>query len=171
MRLTQKSPVTGTGLQGLGLGSSGHEDSGVWPQAGGVHMLDGEGVLGGGSSVARSRGQLAGRQGQRWPGHSTRGNEGLSTQQWVHWETHPFKQDNCPCSWPPDIRSAFLQCHSLMASSFQNMQSPADLSNHEFHRVSSLGWSKHQDGFKASGHPIPPPPICTGRKELTKACC
>lgn len=47
----------------LGFGSSGHEDSGIWPQAGGVHVLDGEGVLGGGSSVARSRGQLsAGRQ-------------------------------------------------------------------------------------------------------------
>ena len=106
--------------------------------------------------TARASSQPVGRRGQRWPGRSTRGNEGLSSQLWVRWETRPFKQDNCPCSWPPDIRSAFFQCHSLMASSFQNMQSPADLSNHEFHRVSSLGWSKHQDGFKASGHPIPP---------------
>ena len=46
----------------LGFGSSGHEDSGIWPQAGSVHVLDGEGVLGGGSSVARSPGPALSRQ-------------------------------------------------------------------------------------------------------------
>ena len=65
--------------------------------------------------TAGASSQPVGWRGQRWPGRSTRGNEGLSSQLWVRWETRPFKQDNCPCSWPPDIRSAFFQCHSLMA--------------------------------------------------------
>lgn len=87
----------------------------------------------------------------------------------------PFGHDNCPLSWPPDIRPLLPvpeltpAALSLMASSSQNAKSPADRSIHEFCGASCPGWGGHRDSFQASGHPTPPhPSICPGRGELTK---
>lgn len=90
--LTEKSLVTGTGLR-LGLEGSEAENSGIQPRTGSMHMLDGKGVDGG-SSVAGSRGQLSARTEaeQVCPGHSPGENEGLSSQHWVSWETHPLNR-------------------------------------------------------------------------------